>query len=211
MKVAILSESPADDAAIRVLVDAILGEKTEVVSHTGLRTRGWPSVRSVFPAVLKQLHYHTDADGLVLVADSNGSPIHQAPHEQPGGEVRACRLCQLRAVREEVLSQLKPRSTFPALKTAIGIAVPTIEAWLLCGADPHASEASQQVELESGHYSRMKSQLKVKLYGTERPSLSDETTHMTAAAWRLAANLNSLQTAFPSGFGTLSRDLRKWL
>lgn len=211
MKVAILSESPADDAAIRILVDAILGAKTEVVSHAGLRTRGWPSVRSVFPAVLKQLHYQTDAEGLVMVVDSNGSPIHQTAHEQSGGEVRACRLCQLRAIREEVLSQLKPRAAFPALKTAIGIAVPTVEAWLLCGADPHVGEASQQVELESGQYPKLKSQLKAKLYGTARPSLSDEITHMTAAASRLAANLSSLHGAFPSGFGALACDLRKWL
>jgi hypothetical protein len=210
MKVAILSESPADDAAIRILVDAILGAKTEIVSHTGLRTRGWPSVRSVFPAVLKQLHYHTDAEGLVLVVDSNGSPIHQPAHEQPGGENRACRLCQLRGVREEVLGQLKPRTT-PALKSAIGIAVPTIEAWLLCGVDPHVNEASQRLELESGHYPQMKSQLKSKLYGTARPSLSDETTKMTAAALRLTPNLSSLHAAFPSGFGALAGDLRKWL
>ncbi|MGD0614651.1 MAG: hypothetical protein ABSA69_04310 [Verrucomicrobiota bacterium] len=211
MKVAILSESPADDAAIRILVDAVLGVKTEAVSHTGLRARGWPSVRSVFPAVLKQLHYHTDADGLVLVVDSNGSSIPQASHEQPGGENRACRLCQLRGVREEVLSRITPRATVPALKTAIGIAVPTIEAWLLCDVDPHVSEASQRVELESGHYPQMKSQLKARLYGTARPSLSDETTKMTAAALRLTPNLSSLHAAFPSGFGALASDLCKWL
>lgn len=211
MKVAILSESPADDAAIRILTEAILATKTEIVLHAGLRTRGWPSVRSVFPAVLKQLHYHTDADGLVLVVDSNGTPIHQPAHEQRGGEVRACRLCQLRAIRDEVLNQLKPRVAFPALKIAVGLAVPAIEAWLLCGVDPHVSEASQQMGLESGRFLYTKSQLKAKLYGTTRPSLNDETSHMTAAASRLAANLDSLPTAFPSGFGAFACDLRKWL
>lgn len=177
------------------------------VLHTTPRTE---SVRSVLPAVLKQLHYHTDAEGFVLVVDSNGSPIHQAVHEQPGGEVRACRLCQLRAIRDETLSQLKPRVSSPALKTAIGIAVPTIEAWLLCGVDPHVSEAVEQMGLEQGLYQYTKSQLKVELYGTSRPALSHERTCMVKAASRLATNLGSLQTAFPSGYGALARDLGKW-
>jgi hypothetical protein len=56
--------------------EAILGRQTESVIHAGLRHRGWPTVRTVLPAVLKELHYHTDADGFVLIVDSNGSPPH---------------------------------------------------------------------------------------------------------------------------------------
>ena len=84
MKVAFFAESPADQAAITIFTEAILGSKTSFVSHAGLRNRGWPSVRTVLPAVLKELHYHTDAEGFVLVVDSNGSPPHVSAHEAPG-------------------------------------------------------------------------------------------------------------------------------
>ena len=74
MKVAILSESSADDAALRILVDGVLGVRTEEIDLSGtLRSRGWPAVRTVLPVVLKYLQYRTDADGLVVVADSNHS------------------------------------------------------------------------------------------------------------------------------------------
>gem|GEM_PF-6902502 len=84
MKVAILCESPADEVTIRILAEAVLGIKISPVPHAGLRTRGWPSVRKVFSAVLKQLHYRSDAEGLICVVDSNASPVHEPIHKQPG-------------------------------------------------------------------------------------------------------------------------------
>jgi hypothetical protein len=65
MKVAYFAESPADQAALTILTEAILKTKTEPVLHTGLRSRGWTTVRGVLPAVLKELHYHTHAEGYV--------------------------------------------------------------------------------------------------------------------------------------------------
>jgi hypothetical protein len=56
MKIAYLAESPADAAALAILTEAILGKKSEIVSYSGLRHRGWPTVRTVLPAVLKELH-----------------------------------------------------------------------------------------------------------------------------------------------------------
>ena len=67
MKVACFAESPADQAALRILAEAVLGKSTEPVAHAGLEHRGWPSVRTVLPAVLKELHYHTDAEGFMLI------------------------------------------------------------------------------------------------------------------------------------------------
>jgi hypothetical protein len=52
MKVAYFAESPADQAALTIFTEAILGKTTETISHAGLKHRGWPSVRTVLPAVL---------------------------------------------------------------------------------------------------------------------------------------------------------------
>ncbi len=70
MRVAILSESSADEAGLRVLVDAVLGVKTEPVAMN-LESRGWTSVLSTLPTISKALQYRTDAEGLVVVVDSN--------------------------------------------------------------------------------------------------------------------------------------------
>ena len=68
LKLALLSESPADEAALRVLVGAVLGPFTVV--PPSLRARGWPSVEQVLPPILRHLHFRTEADGLVVVVDS---------------------------------------------------------------------------------------------------------------------------------------------
>ena len=142
MKVAYFSESTADQAAITILTEAILNRKTEPVSHAGLKHRGWPSVRTVLPSVLKELHYHSDAEGFVLVVDSNGSPPHLPDHQPSNALEPRCRLCQLQRIATEVQLQVRPRSGQPALKIAFGLAVPTIEAWILCGVDSRVSEAA---------------------------------------------------------------------
>ena len=83
MKLAILSESPADEAALRVLVEYVLGAPFTTV-HSALRARGWPSVEQVLPAILRYLHFQTEADGLVVVVDADDSPVHTIEHEAPG-------------------------------------------------------------------------------------------------------------------------------
>jgi hypothetical protein len=128
MKVAYFAELPADQTALTILTEAILRKTTETASHTGLRHRGWPAVRSVLRTVLKELHYHTDADGLVFIVDSNSSPPHLLDHEQPNAPDPKCRLCQLRHIADEVQQQVRPRQNLPRLKIASGLAVPTIEA-----------------------------------------------------------------------------------
>lgn len=104
MKVAVLSESSADEAAIRVLVDALLSQEAEAPSSMPpIRKRGWPAVRNVLPAILKALHYQSDSDGLVVVVDSDLSQVHQANHTAQGQRAPKCRLCELRAVARDVL------------------------------------------------------------------------------------------------------------
>jgi hypothetical protein len=121
MNVAYFAESPADQAALKILTEAILQAKTEPASHHGFRHRGRPAVRTVLPVVLKELHYRSDADGLVLAVDSNGSPPHLPGHESPGAPEAKCRLCQLRRVAAEVLAARRPRPGRAPLKIAIGL------------------------------------------------------------------------------------------
>ncbi|MEO6994654.1 MAG: hypothetical protein ABI273_13665, partial [Lacunisphaera sp.] len=52
MKLAVLSESPADEAALLVLVEGVLGSPFTTVGSS-LRARGWPSVEQVLPAILR--------------------------------------------------------------------------------------------------------------------------------------------------------------
>ena len=82
MKVALLSESPADEAVLRVLVDAILGEPAQI-APAGYRARGWPNVLQVLPAVIRHLHFNTDVDTLVVTCDSDDTPVHTAAHDAP--------------------------------------------------------------------------------------------------------------------------------
>jgi hypothetical protein len=83
MKLAILSESPADEAALGVLIEAVLGGPYLRV-QANLRARGWPSVAQVLPAVIRHLHFNTDAEGLVVVVDSDDSVVHTPSARQAG-------------------------------------------------------------------------------------------------------------------------------
>jgi hypothetical protein len=213
MKVGYFAESPADQAALTIIAEAILNRKTEPVIYGGLRHRGWPTVKVVLPVVLKELHYHTDAEGFVFIVDSNGSTPHQTSHESRDMREPECRLCQLRDIADEVLLKVRPRSTGPALKVAIGLAVPAIEAWLLCGADPHVTEAAWINLLNQpirGGMPYTKSTLKQQLYGTSHPSLVLETEKLKEAAARLCQDLSVIEKLFPHGFGALVRSLRSW-
>jgi hypothetical protein len=210
MKVAYFAESPADQAALTILTEAILRRETDPVSHAGLRHRGWPTVRTVLPAVLKELHYHTDAEGFVLIVDSNGAPPHLPTHEPPNAPESQCRLCQLRRIAEEVLRKVRPRSNAPPLKIAFGLAVPAIEAWLLCGVNPHVTEAAWINGLKEGCMPYTKRELKRQVFATSHPSLALELEMMKAEAARLAADLSAIHRLFPHGFGALLRNLKSW-
>jgi len=98
------------------------------------------------------------------------------------------------------------------MKIALGLAVPTIEAWLLCGVDSHVTEAAWVTGLkdERGRMPFAKGELKRQLYGTSHPSLAIETEAMKVAATRVGKDLAAIEKLFPQGFGTLLRSLRTW-
>ena len=210
MKLAVFSESSADEAAIRILADALLDCETVPPDMPRLRARGWPSVLQLLPAVVKHLHYQTDADGLIVVADSNRSPVHPSPADQQCAAADKCRLCLLGKAIVQTQSQLAPATGRSQLKLAMGLAVPAIEAWYLCGVESGVSENAWRQGLESGHPPYTNNSLKQKVYGTDRPSIELETVKAKEAAQRLTGDLEKLERQFPVGFGALAAALRDW-
>lgn len=208
MRLAVFSESPADEAALRILSDGLIGQPTERADLPALRTRGWPSVRQLLPAVMMNLHYGFHADGLVLVVDSDFSPVHLPAHETNPPE--DCRLCQLRRVVRETFAKLRPVPNRVPLRVAVGLAVPSLEAWLRCGQDAAVTEAAWIVALQSRKFPYDVRRLKEAIYGTHRPDLPLETRRMTEEAARLAGDLAALETWFPNGFGPFAGEVRTW-
>lgn len=213
MRVAVLSESSAAEAALRMLVEGILGRQLQPAALPLLRSRGWPSVLHNLPAVLRHLYYRTDTEALAVVVDADRSPPHAPAHGQSGGAGNGCRLCQLREVVARTQGQLRPVPSRhpPSVQTALGVAVPAIEAWYRCGIAPHASEATLLQRLRVESYTHIKNRLKRDVYGTERPSTVQETQVTRAAAQRLRQDLSALEQLFPNGFGPLANDVRNWL
>ena len=213
MKVAILSESEADEAAIRVLVEGLLKRQIEPPTHMlPIRARGYGAVFKVLPTILKHLHFRTDAEGFVVVLDSDRTPVHQPVHEQPGKAEEDCRLCRLKTIAAEVLRHVPTRSGYDPLKTAFGLAVPQIEAWCLIGRDPHVGEAGWIVGLQTGKLPYTSDALKKNVYGTADPVLEFEEKRAVEEAQRIIREekLPQLAQWFPDGFGTLANDVRSW-
>jgi hypothetical protein len=132
MKVVFYGESPADQAAIAVFTEGILGSPLESID-LGLEAHGVSSVLNTLDGVFRGVYYRSDAEGLVVVVDSDNTPMHESAHDNPGGRDEDCRHCKLRRIIARARNQLKPRQGRPELKVAIGLAVPEIEAWYLVG------------------------------------------------------------------------------
>jgi hypothetical protein len=212
MKVAILSESPADEAALRVMVDALVQRGTDVVEGPRFGTRGIHSTLSMIHAFICHLYYQTDAQGLVVVVDSNGCPIFPLEGSLPAGaDVGRCRLRRVRKAADNGLRGLRPLAGRAPFGVAVGVAVPAIEAWYLCGQAPDVSEGAWLGVLGSPSMPYTKNLLKQRVYGTDRPSLALETEGAIRHANRVAGDLAALETKFPIGFGNLAREVRAWI
>jgi hypothetical protein len=208
MKLALLSESPADEAAIAVLVEAVLGRPFTRVQPS-LRARGWPSVAQVLPSIVRHLHFNTDADGLIVVVDSDDSVVHTAAHDAPQYYHPLCRMCQLRAIFRQSTKKLPPAHGRERVLRGIGVAVPAVEAWYLCGRDETVSEAFWLAGQAASAAPYTRRELKARTYGTERPSLYQETEIAVREARRHARDLRRLEHDF-SGFASLAADLKTW-
>lgn len=208
MKLGILSESPADEVAIRVLVESVLQERVELIQPS-LRARGWPSVAQVLPAVIRHLHFNTDAEGLVVVVDADDSVVHTEAHDAPSYFHPRCRLCQLRAVFRQTVKKLPPARGRDRVSRGIGVAVPAIEGWYLCGRDERVTEQVWLKGQETGVPPYTRSELKFRVYGTDRPSLRHEIDCALQEVARHSRDSRRLENDFP-GFAALARDLRAW-
>ena len=208
MKLAILSESPADEAALRVLVEGVLGHAFQFLPPA-FRSRGWPSVAQVMPAVIRHLHFATDAAGLVVVVDSDDSVVHTAEHDRPEYFHPQCRLCQLRAIFRQTSKRLPPAHGREHLLRCIGVAVPAIEAWYLCGRDDSVREAAWVEGQARGTLPYTRAELKLRVYGTDRPSLPYEIDCALREVARHRPDTRRLEYDFP-GFAALAADLRRW-
>lgn len=209
MKVAILSESPADEAAIRVLVEGVLGARLDQV-QAGLRARGWPNVAQILAPIIRHLHFNTEADGLVVVVDSDDSVVHTDEHEAPEFYHPLCRMCQLRGIFRRTVKKLRPVHGRAQLLRCVGVAVPAVEAWYLCGKDDDVTETAWTGGQAKGIAPYTRRELKRRVYGTERPSLPWETERALQEVRRHRGDMRRLEYDFPIGFGLLARDLREW-
>jgi hypothetical protein len=213
MQIAIFSESPNDEAVLKILVEGIIGEEIEEVPYPNrLQSRGSGVLRDV-PIVLRGVYYNTEAEFLIIVRDSDDTPIHKKEHDEVNNtETENCRYCQLRKVIDSALENLTPTQGKENLKVAIGVATPAIEAWLLCGVNPRVSEAAwlnKQREEEYSTYNDRK-HLKVELYGSDIASSKTMVGRGTESAKRLAENIEQLETLFPQGFGNMANEIRSW-
>ena len=206
MKIALLSESPADETALRVLVAAVLRQDPKFVAP-GYRARGWPNVAQLMPAVLRHLHFNSDTDALVVVVDSDDSVVHTERHDAPDYFHPHCRMCQLRAVYRQTTKKLPKAHGRDRMLRMIGVAVPAVEAWYLCGRDEGVTEQAWIHGQERGQLPYTRAQLKVRVYGTDRPSLPHETACAVREVQRHRQDPRRLEHDFP-GFAALARDLR---
>ena len=209
MKLGLLSESPADEAALCLLLGAVLDTRIEPVQPP-LRARGWPNVMQVLPAVMHHLQFQTDAFGLVVVVDSDDTQLHDANHADPDKFHPHCRLCLL----EMTIRRARKRWVLPPgrapLHTAVGLAVPAVEAWYLCGRDPQVGEEAWRRDREREVVRYTRRDLKQRVYGTMRPPLPLEVRRAEEEARRLAGDIHLLEREFPNGFGSMANAVRRW-
>lgn len=206
MNVALLSESPADEAALRELVSGVLRGSPRFIAP-GFRARGWPNVAQILPAVIRHLHFNTEADALVVAVDADDSVVHAAGHERAGYFHPQCRMCHLRAVHRRTVRRLPPARGRERVLRAVGVAVPAIEAWYLCGRDPRVSEAAWVEGVAAGRRPYTRPELKLRVYGTDRPSLAHEIACALREVERHRVDPRRLEHEFP-GFAHLAADLR---
>lgn len=202
MKLVALSESVVDETAIRILAEAVLGREVTWQGPPRLQSRGWPAVLDQIPIVMKHAHYQTDATAVIVVVDTNSTPLHDPRHGD--GQNPNCRLCRMRASAEKTLAQLSPNVGRLPPRVVFGAATPTIEAWYLCARSPYPSEQKWTAGGAVGYDNRS---LKFAAYGVERASFSRMTEVAEIEAKRLATNLEALRLNFPIGFGALEGGL----
>lgn len=212
MKIAVLSESPADEAAVSILIEGLLGSAVQRVFFPEPPTRGCSGVFKAVEPTLRHLHYRTDVEAIVVTLDSDESPLHRREHGESGSCDTKCRLCRLRKKIKNIQASLRPRQGRGPIRIGMGIAVPAIEAWCLFDTDSRISEPAWIQALQSRRFPFTKKSLKQTLYGSIDPPLALETKLLVEQAQRLVKEkqLPLLESLFPVGFGALADEVRSW-
>jgi hypothetical protein len=209
MKVAILSESSVDEEAIRLLSSAVLGTAIQPYQPVRIKNRGWSGVFQFINSVYRTAHFHAEVAGVIAVVDSDDQDPHVPEHEADGFRTVDCRLCQLHQAILQIRASLKPDPiirTAP-LKFAIGLAVPSIEAWYRCGVDNHCTELHFRREAK-GTLRQERRRLKSETYGAVQ---APEPLMMAKMREHLREpDVARLALHFPNGFGSLKRALEHW-
>ena len=187
MKLAIVSESSADEKAMATLVAAVICRPIEVASYQVRKGGGWTTLMRALPSIVPAIYYVTDAEGVVIVLDSDDSPIHDPGHDPADPDNANCRICGITELVARATARLHDRPINLPLRFAFGLAIPAIEAWFLCGDDHQVSEASWINARRQNTFPYLRHDLKRRLYGTDRLSLDQETAAMSREAGRLAA------------------------
>jgi hypothetical protein len=209
MKIGYYCESPADQAAMAVFTQGILGEPPEPI-NMDLEAHGVTGVFSALDGVFRGVHYNSDAEGLVIVVDCDDTELHDPSHDAPGGDEERCRLCRARKIIAKAQKKLKARQGRPELKVAIGLAVPAIEAWYLAGKNRQVGEAASRQAGAPGRLPFTRLQLKQMVYGTDRPFRELEIECAVKETRRIICDLKAIDTAFPAGFGLMANEIRSW-
>jgi hypothetical protein len=97
-----------------------------------------------------------------------------------------------------------------AIPVAVGLAVPAIEAWCLCGKEPNVSEDAWVQGMAQRRWPYTKARLKELAYGTDHPSIPLATARAVEHMRRAAGDLELLARKFPVGLGSMIRALRAW-
>ncbi|HEV3081288.1 MAG TPA: hypothetical protein VG013_18535 [Gemmataceae bacterium] len=209
MRVGYFCESPADQAAVAVFAEGILGKPPDPI-NMDLEARSVPGFFGALEGVVRGVHYNSDAEGLIVVVDCDDDELHVPAHDAPGGGGDRCRLCRVRKIIAQARRQLKPRQGRPELKVAIGVPVPAIDAWYLVGKSHQIGEAAWVTGLASGRPPFTRPQLKTLVYGTDRPSLELATERAVTEARRIITDVKAIESAFPTGFGLMAQEVRSW-
>ncbi len=211
MKIAILAESETDAIVVRILLEALLQKPIEHDSKW-LRHRGWNAVFDVLPAAIRAAYYRQEADAVVAVLDADNSSPHEKVHSESPTRPEKCRTCRLLDTIEATFSQLKPVEGRAPPLTAIAVAPPSIEAWLLCGRESDCTEAGwNEKKKRPGLNVRGEiRRLKRILYGDADAPRAKREQISRESCERLIADLSLLEKSFPNSFGFFAEQVRAW-
>lgn len=209
MKIAILGESPADELLAQRIVEHVL-KVTVTVEPFRQRTHGWTQVVSRIPNVVRQLHFNSDAIGLIVVIDADQTEVHSSTHPQSGNT--NCRVCQGNSLWSSTIQHVGPRFNGQPLQFAIACPVPALEGWLLWGKDKTVGEAGWINGQKQSQFPYNKLNLKTRVYNTERPSIDDEKHAVETEFARILrdSQFDSMCQAFPQGLGRFVDEIRSW-